>query len=151
MPLLIISRHAQSQLNLEGRVNGDPSVPVELTPQGVEEARRLGRATGALPIELCVHTRFPRTRLTAEIALGTREVPFREESRLDDIDIGRLDGHATEEYRAWKRAHERGDLFPGGESLDQARHVMRAPSPTWQRSSARWCLSSATRFRCAMR
>jgi broad specificity phosphatase PhoE len=118
--LLILARHAQSALNLEGRVNGDPRVDVELTPEGIEQARRLWAQLAHVSIDECVHTRFERTRRTAEIALEGRDVPFREESRLDDIDVGLLEGHTTAEYRAWKRAHSRRDLLPGGESLDGA-------------------------------
>lgn len=118
--LLILVRHAQSALNLEGRVNGDPRVDVALTPEGVEQARLLGAQLAHMRIDECVHTRFERTRRTAEIALQGREVPVREEPRLDDIDVGLLEGHTTAEYRAWKRAHSRRDLLPGGESLDDA-------------------------------
>ncbi len=31
-----------------------------------------------------------------------------------------LDGASLDEYRAWRRAHERADPFPNGESLDAA-------------------------------
>lgn len=120
MSLFILSRHAQTTLNFEERVNGDPNVPVELTEEGVQQARRLGLQLAQLPIDLCVHTRFARTRRTGAIALEGRDVPFREEALLDDIDIGRLEGARTSEYRAWKQAHSRRDPFPGGESLEQA-------------------------------
>jgi len=120
MSLFILARHAQSALNLEGRVNGDPKVHVELTRDGVEQARGLGLQLAQLPIDLCIHTRFARTRQTAEIALEGRAVPLREEPLLDDVDVGLLEGHTLAEYRAWKRAHSRRDLLPGGESLEQA-------------------------------
>jgi len=102
-------------------VNGDPAVPVVLTERGREEARRLGEQVAQLPLDACVHTRFPRTRETAELALGGREdVPLVEEPLLDDIDIGELEGKRLESYRAWKHAHSRDIAFPGGESLDDA-------------------------------
>ena len=126
-PLFILARHAQSTLNLEGRVNGDPRVQVELTEEGIEEARRLGLQLAELTIDLCVHTRFGRTRDTAAHALAGREVPFREEPLLDDIDVGILEGESIDAYRTWKRAHSRRELFPGGESLDlAARRYARA-------------------------
>ena len=118
--LFAVSRHAHSQLNLERRVNGDPSVPVALTEQGVEAARRLGLQVACLPIELGVHTRFGRTTRTIEVALEGRDVPLVEESLLDDVYVGELEGQTIDEYRAWKDAHTRADRFPGGESLDEA-------------------------------
>ena len=120
MQLYVISRHGESTLNFENRINGDPGVPVDLTEKGRDEARLLGQQIAHIPIELCVHTRFSRTRETAEIALAGRDVPFEEVPALDDIDIGELEGNTLEEYRAWKREHTRGDAFPGGESLDNA-------------------------------
>jgi broad specificity phosphatase PhoE len=118
--LFVVCRHAHSQLNLERRVNGDPSVEVALTAQGVEEARRLGLQVALLPLELCVHTRFGRTRRTAEVALEGRSVPFLEEPLLDDVYVGELDGSSLDEYRRWKDEHSRSDRFPGGESLDES-------------------------------
>jgi len=115
-----LTRHGESTLNLEQRINGDPSVPVALTEKGRDEARLLGQQIKHIPVELCVHTRFSRTHDTAEIALEGREVPFEVEPLLDDIDVGKLEGVPLEEYRAWKREHVRSDDFPGGESLDDA-------------------------------
>jgi broad specificity phosphatase PhoE len=119
--LYVIARHGESTLNFEQRVNGDPSVPVTLTQKGREEAQLLGRQIRHVHLDLCVHTRFARTRETAEIALERREdVPVETEPLLDDIDVGELEGVTLEDYRAWKRTHVRGDDFPGGESLDDA-------------------------------
>jgi broad specificity phosphatase PhoE len=120
LELYIIARHGESTLNLEQRINGDPSVPVVLTESGRDEARLLGQQIRHVRIELCVHTRFERTRETAEIALEGRDIPFEVEPLLDDIDVGELEGKTLEEYRAWKREHVRSDDFPGGESLDDA-------------------------------
>jgi probable phosphoglycerate mutase len=118
--LYVIARHAQSTLNLEGRINGDPTVPVALTEEGREEARQLGIQIANARLDACVHTRFPRTRETAAVALDGRDVPFEVEPLLDDIDIGELEGETIDDYHAWKRVHSRADRFPGGESLDEA-------------------------------
>ena len=135
MRLLIVVRHAESTLNYEQRINGDPSVPVELTAQGQEEARELGLQVANVPLDLCVHTRFSRTRATAEIALPGREVPFVEEPLFDDVDVGELEGQTIEAYREWKRAHARSDPFPGGESLDDtARRYARGYRELLKRS-----------------
>ena len=120
MRLYVIARHAHSTLNVERRINGDPSVDVPLTDEGREEARQLGIQVANVPLDLCVHTRFGRTRDTAAIALAGRDVPTVVEPLLDDIDVGDLEGRSIDDYRAWKRAHSRSDRFPGGESLDDA-------------------------------
>ena len=120
MRLYVIARHGESTLNFEHRINGDPSVPVALTEKGREEARLLGRQLAHIPLELCIHTRFPRTRETADVALAGRAIPFAEDAEFDDIDIGDLEGKTIDEYHAWKRLHGRSDPFPGGESLDDA-------------------------------
>lgn len=120
MSFVILARHGQSELNLTRHVNGDPSVRVALTEQGEAEARRLGEALDGVRLDLCVHSRFERTRRTAELALAGRDVPLREEPLLDDVYVGELEGRSVDVYRAWKGEHARADAFPGGESLDGA-------------------------------
>jgi broad specificity phosphatase PhoE len=121
MRLFVLTRHGRSTLNDEGRINGDPSVPAPLTAEGRAAAGQLGRQLAELPIDLCVHTRFPRTRETADRILGMRDVPRLELPLLDDIDVGDLEGDTVDAYHAWKRAHpSRDEPFPGGESLDDA-------------------------------
>jgi broad specificity phosphatase PhoE len=118
--ILFLARHAESVLNHEERVNGDPSVPVPLTDRGRDEARLLGAQLGNIELDLCVHTRFGRTRETVELALENRQVAIEVEPRLDDIRIGELDGEPLARYREMKRALGRKRPFPGGESLDAA-------------------------------
>jgi broad specificity phosphatase PhoE len=118
--LYVLARHGESTLNFQNLINGDPAVPVALTDKGREEARLLGQQIAHVRLELCLCTRFSRTRETAELALNGREVPIEVEPLLDDIDVGELEGVTLEDYRAWKREHTRGDAFPAGESLDEA-------------------------------
>lgn len=118
MRLFILVRHGQTELNATHRINGDPSVHVALTAQGETEAGALSAQLVGIELELCLHTRFDRTRRTAELALAGRDVPIEVEPLLDDVDVGELEGDSIDDYRAWKRAHTRADAFPGGESLD---------------------------------
>ena len=117
---IVLARHAYSELNAEHRVNGDPSLPVHITDEGREEARVLGLQLSNLPFDLCVHTRFGRTRETAALALAGRDVPVEVDPLLDDVYVGELEGVSVDEFRAWKAEHTRADRFPGGESLDDA-------------------------------
>lgn len=118
--LYVLTRHGESTLNFENRINGDPAVPVALTEKGRDEALLLGQQVAHIRLDVCICTRFTRTRETAEIALAGREVPIEVEPLLDDIDVGNLEGVPLDDYRAWKREHTRRDPFPGGESLDAA-------------------------------
>jgi probable phosphoglycerate mutase len=118
--LYLLARHGESTLNIANRINGDPAVPVALTETGREEARLLGQQVAHIRLDVCICTRFTRTRETAEIALAGRGVPVEVEPLLDDINVGDLEGIPLEDYRAWKREHTRKDPFPGGESLDAA-------------------------------
>jgi len=120
MRLYVLARHAETTLNHQNRINGDPLVPADLTESGRTQAQLLGQEVSALPIDLYVHTRFGRTRVTAELALEGRNIAGLEEPLLDDVDVGELEGWTLDEYRAWKRAHARSEPFPGGESLDDA-------------------------------
>jgi broad specificity phosphatase PhoE len=118
--LVVLSRHAHSQLNVEGRINGDPTVPVHITEDGKAQATMLGLQLADVPLDLCLCTRFGRTQETAELALTGRDVPMEVEPLFDDIDVGQLEGVSIDEYHAWKAQHTRSDPFPGGESLDDA-------------------------------
>jgi alpha-ribazole phosphatase len=118
--LFVLARHGESTLNVAKIVNGDPTVDVRLTEKGRDESRLLGLQLRNLPLDLCVVTRFGRTRETAELALAGREVRVEVEPLFDDIDIGDLEGSSLDDYRAWKREHARSDPFPNGESLHAA-------------------------------
>jgi broad specificity phosphatase PhoE len=118
--LFVLARHGESTLNVARVVNGDPALDVRLTERGRREARLLGEQLRNVPLDLCVVTRFGRTRETADIALQTRGVRFEVEPLFDDVDVGDLEGSSLADYRGWKRAHTRADEFPNGESLDAA-------------------------------
>jgi broad specificity phosphatase PhoE len=121
MRLLLLARHGQSLFNVDQVVNGDPLLDRGLSLLGIDEARRLRGQIAAVSIDLCVVSEFPRAQQTARLALEGRDgVPLEVDRDLNDIRIGELEGHTLGEYRAWKTAHDHGDPFPGGESLDDA-------------------------------
>ena len=101
-------------------MNGDPTIDVPLSERGGDQARMLGQQLVHVRIDLCVCTRFPRTRETAELALEHRDVPIEVEPLLDDVDVGDLEGWPVARYHEVKREVGRTRPFPGGESLDDA-------------------------------
>ncbi len=107
-------------MNAAHLMSSDPTRPVALTPRGREQARQLGEQIANLKIDLAVHSRFLRTKETAELALRGREIPLLADPDLDEVQAGIFDGQPISSYWAWKEHHSRGQRFPRGESLDEA-------------------------------
>ena len=120
MRVFLAVRHGQSLFNVDKVVNGDPALDRGLSEQGIEEAERLGDQLAALPLELVAVSPFPRALQTANIALGSREVPHLVDDDLGDVRIGELEGESLDAYRAAPAHSDRKKRFPGGESLDEA-------------------------------
>ncbi len=112
-----LMRHGRTTYNHRGLVNGDPSVPVALDDEGVAQCRAAREALAGRPIDLAVHTRFPRTVESLAIVLHGRDIPVVEYPELDDVHLGVFEGRPVDEYRAWRRSHTPTDPPPGeGES-----------------------------------
>jgi len=112
---VILARHAESEFSVLGLVSGDPAVAGGgLTPAGREQARELGRALAAEPIDLAVTSEFLRARETASIALEGRDVPRLVLPELNDIRFGRYEGGLLTDYREWARRAGPSDDCPGG-------------------------------------
>jgi probable phosphoglycerate mutase len=90
-------------------------VPVPLTEEGRDQARRLGEQLRDEPIDLCVTSEFLRTQETAELALAGRAVPRLVLPDLDDIRFGDYEGLPLVDYRKWAHAHGPEDVVPGGD------------------------------------
>ena len=121
MRLFVLVRHGQSELNVTHHVNGDPSVPVGLTEQGEAEAAALRVQLAGIELDLCVHTRFGRTRGDGEDrARGTRRCRSRS-SRCSTTSTSASSRAGRSTTTGPGRASTRArDAFPGGESLDDA-------------------------------
>lgn len=101
----ILVRHAESEANALGIVNGDPSIPYALDATGRGQATALGRAVADDPIDGCVVTEFLRTNETADIVLAGRDVPRYVLPELNDPVFGVLEGRPLVEARTWLREH----------------------------------------------
>ncbi|MGZ4302689.1 MAG: histidine phosphatase family protein [Gaiellaceae bacterium] len=117
MERVLLTRHAESELSVQGILNGDPSVRCGLTPLGREQAQRLARVLATESIEIAITSEFERCRLTAELALGEREPDWLELNDLGDIRNGAYEGKPIDGYRAWAHGAAATALPPGdGES-----------------------------------
>jgi broad specificity phosphatase PhoE len=117
---LLLARHALSNSNREGLAWS--SLPGEgLTPEGVEQARKLGAKLANENIDLGIATDLLRTQVTLELALDGRDVPRLVVSDLNEIDFGKFDGGPLEAYRTWAASHRPMVEAPGhGESRADA-------------------------------
>ena len=101
MQRAILARHGESAYSVRGLLNGDPSVPVGLTPAGVEQARGLGEQLRDAEIDVVVTSALPRAIETADVAVDGRDVPRVVVAELNDPRYGSFEGRELEEYRAW--------------------------------------------------
>ena len=116
METLLVARHAFAGSNRDGLASR--AAPGEgLTPEGVEQARRLGAELAHAEISLGVATELARTQETLELALEGRDVPRLVVAELSEVDFGSFDGGPLADYRAWAASHDPAEPAPcGGES-----------------------------------
>jgi 2,3-bisphosphoglycerate-dependent phosphoglycerate mutase len=135
MHKIVLLRHGQSTWNLENRFTG--WTDVDLTPQGVEEARTAGRVLRAEGFEFdVVYTsvlkRAIRTMWLALDELDQMWVPVIRNWRLNERHYGALQGlnkaetaakHGEDQVKIWRRSYdippppleESDDRYPGKE------------------------------------
>ncbi len=116
MEILLLARHAFAGSNRD-RI-ASCAVPGEgLTPEGVEQGRRLASLLVAEEISLGVATELARTQETLSLALDTRAVPRLVVGDLNEIDFGSYADGPLDEYRSWAASQSPAQLAPGdGES-----------------------------------
>jgi broad specificity phosphatase PhoE len=109
-------RHGGTDYNAARRLNGDPSIPVSLTEDGRAQVAVLADRISDVPIDLGIHTRFPRTRQTLEILLEGRDVPIVVCPELDDVLLGEFEGASVDDYRRFRDENGQDARPRGGES-----------------------------------
>jgi len=114
MERALFVRHGESEFSVKELVNGDPSIACGLTELGRQQAEQLGERLAGEPLELCVVTEFPRTRETAELVLGGRDVPTLVLPELNDPFYGEFEGGSLADYRRWAASHGPVDVPAGG-------------------------------------
>lgn len=117
-PILWLVHHGQTQLDAEGKVQGDLETP--LTPIGVAEAREAGQKLASLAdIQLVISSPIQRARETAEIVADENFSPIQYAQELEPWDEGHWNGqkhqHVAAEMKQY--ASRPGITVPGGEAF----------------------------------
>lgn len=111
---IILVRHAETEYNLKQLINGDVSVSCPLTPDGREAARRLGAQLQRVDIDLCVTSAFARTRETADLVLGGRNIARLVLEELNDPRAGIFESKRLADYLSWMDATTWNERPQGG-------------------------------------
>ena len=120
---LYLARHCESMYNQQHMLNADPSVIVDLTPRGIEQAKGLAQKLANEKFEVIYVSELVRTHQTANIVNEKHHVPMIVDGRLNDNASG-FEGKPAHEYL--KALDEHDDMWRvalnDGESLEQARN-----------------------------
>src|ERR1700761_2746589 len=125
--LLVLVRHGQSEWNLKNLFTGWRDV--DLTEQGVKEAREAGRKLKAqgLTFDIAYTSALKRAQRTLGLMLeelGQTNIPIIKDQALNERDYGDLSGlnkddarkkWGEEQVHIWRRSYDINP--PGGESL----------------------------------
>lgn len=125
--LLVLVRHGQSEWNLKNLFTGWRDV--ELTEQGVNEAKEAGRKLKAqgITFDIAYTSALKRAQHTLDLALaemGQSGIPIVRDQALNERDYGDLAGlnkddarkkWGEEQVHIWRRSYDIAP--PGGESL----------------------------------
>ena len=96
---LLFMRHGQTNYNVLGLCNDEPSQDVYLTELGKQQAYKVAEQIKDEKIDAIVVTELPRTRQTAEIINLDHHAPIITQPLLNDIRTG-MDGQPVSEYFA---------------------------------------------------
>ena len=133
--LLVLVRHGESEWNLKNLFTGWKDV--DLTPNGIAEARAAGRKLKAqgISFDIAFTSALIRAQRSLDLMLeemGRTKIPVFRDQALNERDYGDLSGRNKDDARAkwgaeqvllWRRSYDVAP--PGGESLkDTAARVL---------------------------
>lgn len=121
-----LARHTQTNYNVQGICNSDPSVDVHITELGVEQAQSLADQLADVDFDVIIVSELKRTHQTADIINEYHLKPLIVEKRLNDNNIG-CEGQTD---RQWKEAllaspDKWNMAINDGETLEQVRVRVR--------------------------
>ena len=93
---LYITRHGETQWNVEGRMQGWKNS--ELTLKGIRNAEALGKRLDSVDISVIYSSSSQRAVHTAELIRGNRKIEIITDENLREINLGEWEGKAKDEF-----------------------------------------------------
>ncbi len=100
---IIAMRHAESQHNVLGVVNGDPKKQFHITAKGKIQAKALALKLKNQEISAIIASQMQRTQDTAAPLAKIKKLSIQVDKRLNDIGTGKLEGVDILEFRKLTR------------------------------------------------
>ena len=113
---LLFMRHGQTNYNILGLCNDNPTKDVHLTELGKQQAQQVAEQLRDEDIDAIVVSELPRTHETAKIINRDHQVPIIVQPLINDIRTG-LDSRPVSEYFAKTDADPLTISINNGESL----------------------------------
>ena len=88
--VLYVVRHGETDWNKVKRVQGHTDIP--LNEYGRHLARETAKGLKETRIDLAITSPLIRAKETAQIILGTRQIPLLEDPRIKEIGFGEYEG-----------------------------------------------------------
>lgn len=110
---LYITRHGETQWNVEGRMQGWKNS--ELTLKGIRNAEALGKRLESADMRVIYSSSSQRAVHTAELIRGNRKIDIITDENLREINLGDWEGMAKDEFSEsdkegleifWNRPHQ---------------------------------------------
>jgi probable phosphoglycerate mutase len=112
---LFLTRHGQTQYNVETRICGRSNV--QLTDKGISQAHVLAETMVGKGVELIISSPLIRAKTTADIVGEKLHVPVIVDERLAERDYGTIDGTYEGTPGFMDNWVQFGYVYPEGESL----------------------------------
>ncbi len=124
---IYLTRHGQTQWNLEKRLQGRENSP--LTKEGVSRAEELAKRIEGLEIDAIYTSPIERAKKTAEIIRGKQQMPLIEVDGLMEMSFGAYEGELIETLKSTDSNWNIEEIMkgntemcaPGGEDLTSLR------------------------------
>jgi broad specificity phosphatase PhoE len=114
MDRLIVARHAESEYNVKGLIDAEPSSRRSpLSDRGRDQARSLADRLAGDDVDLCVTSGTLRAVQTGQVVANSLSIPLLKTPLLDDPPAGIFEGGPVDAFATWMREHDPDTPVPG--------------------------------------